>query len=133
VVIGRITEGGRGRGAVSRWWNTLRYSTLRSLAPAAAQNPNALNILGTVSQFSAASITIKTEGDATVTGTAIANGSNALRATFPGGESELIVDPGVPVTRMDRVGPEALTVGARVRVRGTRGADGALVNRVTLQ
>jgi len=71
--------------------------------------------------------------NATVTGTASVDGSNMLRVTFPGGESELIVDPGVPVTRMERVGAEAVTVGARVRVQGTRGADGALVNRVTLQ
>ena len=175
--------------------------------PARAQNPNAFNILGTVSQFSAASITIKTDTDATetfvlspsviviqnmsvtladirpndfiasaavrgadgklhstelrifpeamrgvgegqrpmndprnqmmtnatVTGTAFVDGSNMLRVTIAGGESELIVDPGVPVTRMERVGAEAVTVGARVRVQGTRGADGALVNRVTLQ
>jgi len=172
-----------------------------------AQSPNAANVFSAVSQFSAASVTIKTDADAmetfalppsvmviqnravtladirandfiasaamrgadgklhstelrifpeamrgvgvgqrpmndarnqtmtnaTVSGTAIANGSNTLWVTFPGGESELVVDPGVPVTRMERIGVDAMTVGAQVRVQGTRGADGAVASRITLQ
>jgi hypothetical protein len=75
----------------------------------------------------------QTMTNATVSGTAIVNGSNTLRVTFPGGESELVVDPGVPVTRMERVGVDAVVTGARVRVQGTRGADGAVASRITLQ
>ncbi len=75
----------------------------------------------------------QTMTNATVTGAAVANGSNTLAVTFPGGQSQLIVDPGVPVTRLD-VADRALVVpGARVRVQGNRGPEGAAVTRITLQ
>jgi hypothetical protein len=71
----------------------------------------------------------QTMTNATVAGTALANGSNTLNVTFPGGSSELVVDPGVPVTRIEPADRTTLVQGAKVRVQ--RGADGAAA-RITL-
>ena len=71
----------------------------------------------------------QTMTNATVSGTALANGSNTLKLTFPGGESELVADPGVPVTRIEPADRALLVLGAKVRVK--RGADGA-ATRITL-
>ncbi len=75
----------------------------------------------------------QTMTNATVTGVAIVAGSNTVKVRFEGGESELVVDPGVPVTRIDTVDRSLVKPGARVQVRGTRAADGTTVNRITLQ
>ncbi len=75
----------------------------------------------------------QTMTNATVTGAAVVGGSNNIKVKFPGGESELILDPGVPVTRIDNADRALVKAGAKVRVQGVRGADGAVVNRVTLQ
>ena len=40
----------------------------------------------------------QTMTNATVSGAAIVNGSNIITVKFQGGDSELILDPGVPVT-----------------------------------
>ncbi len=72
----------------------------------------------------------QTMTNATVAGTALANGSNTLKVTFPGGESELVVDPGVPVTRIEPGDRALLVPGARVRAQ--RGADGAAVRIMLL-
>jgi hypothetical protein len=56
-----------------------------------------------------------------------------LTVKFRGGDSELVVDPGVPVTRIDVVDKGAVKSGARVRVPGVRNADGATANQITLQ
>jgi hypothetical protein len=74
----------------------------------------------------------QTMTNATVTGTVVTNGSNVMRVKFPGGESDLILDPGVPVQRFTDTDASALKVGAKVRVQGVRNADGATVNRVTI-
>ena len=58
----------------------------------------------------------QTMTNAAVTGTVITNGSNVLTVKFRGGDSELIVDPGVPVTRIDVVDKSTVKSGARVRV-----------------
>jgi len=71
--------------------------------------------------------------NATVTGTAIVDGSNKLRVKFAGGESELIVDPGIPVTRITTADIGQLSNGVEVRLRGIRNADGASINRVTIR
>jgi hypothetical protein len=71
--------------------------------------------------------------NATVTGTVVVNGSNDIKVKFDGGESELILDPGIPVTRIDTVDIRLVTPGAKVRLRGVRTADGATVNRIALQ
>jgi len=75
----------------------------------------------------------QTMTNATVTGTAIVNGSNNLTVRFAGGESELVVDPGVPVVRMDVADRSLVKGGVRVRVQGVRTADGASISRITLQ
>ena len=75
----------------------------------------------------------QTMTNATVTGTAIVNGSNEMKVKFKGGESELVLDPGVPVTEIVPAEPSAIRPGAKVRVQGVKTAEGAMVNRITLQ
>ena len=75
----------------------------------------------------------QTMTNATVTGAAVVNGSNNLKVTFAGGESELVVDPGVPVTRFDAADRNLVKSGVQVRVQGTNNADGAMVNRITIR
>ena len=75
----------------------------------------------------------QTMTNATVTGAAIVSGSNDIKVKFEGGESELILDPGVPVTRIDAVDKSLVKSGVKVRVRGVRTADGASINRITIQ
>ena len=61
------------------------------------------------------------------------DGSNTLEVTFAGGKSELVVDPGVPVTRIDIADRSLAKPGAKVRVQGTQDADGATATRITVQ
>jgi hypothetical protein len=75
----------------------------------------------------------QTMTNATVTGTVIAGGSNMIKVKFQGGESELIVSPGVPVTAIVPADRVLLKPGVRVRVQGAKAADGAVANRITLQ
>jgi hypothetical protein len=75
----------------------------------------------------------QTMTNATVTGTAIVSGSNNMKVKFPGGESELILDPGVPVTAIVPADKGMVKSGAKVRVQGVKTADGGTVNRITLQ
>jgi hypothetical protein len=75
----------------------------------------------------------QTMTNATVTGTVVVSGSNDIKVKFEGGESELILDPGVPVTRIDSADRSLVKSGAKVRLRGVRTADGASVNRITVE
>ena len=75
----------------------------------------------------------QTMTNATVTGTAIAGGSNTLKVKFAGGESELIVGPEVPVTAIVPVERSLVKPGVKARVQGAKTADGAVANRITLQ
>jgi len=75
----------------------------------------------------------QTMTNATVTGAAVVDGSNNIKVKFEGGESELILDPGVPVTRIDVTDKSLVVTGAKVRVQGVRNADGATVTRVTIR
>lgn len=70
----------------------------------------------------------QTMTNAVVTGTAVADGSNDLKVKFAGGESELVVDPGIPVTRLDVVDRSLAQAGLKARVQGTAGQ----VGRITL-
>jgi hypothetical protein len=74
----------------------------------------------------------QTMTNATVTGTVLANGSNAMKVKFPGGESDLILDPGVPVQKFSDASAAIVKAGAKVRVQGVRNAEGATVNRITV-
>jgi hypothetical protein len=86
----------------------------------------------------------QTMTNATVTGTAIVNGSNAMKVkfgasqiggsgtTYPAGESDLILDPNVPVLKFTDVDSSVVKSGAKVRVQGVRNAQGEIVNRVTV-
>lgn len=85
----------------------------------------------------------QTMTNATVTGTVVTNGSNVMKvkfgpsqiggagATYPGGESDLILDPGVPVLKFTDTTAAAVKAGGKVRVQGVRNAEGAMVNRIT--
>jgi len=75
----------------------------------------------------------QTMTNATVTGTAIVGGSNTIKVRFAGGESELVVGPGVPVTTIVAVERSQVKPGVKVRVQGTKAPDGAVANRITLQ
>ena len=85
----------------------------------------------------------QTMTNATVTGTAVVNGSNVMKVkfgpsqingagtTYPGGESDLILDPGVPVFKFTDSDKSVVKVGGKVRVQGVRNAEGEIVNRIT--
>lgn len=85
----------------------------------------------------------QTMTNATVTGTAIVNGSNVMKVkfgpsqiggagtTYPGGESDLVLDPGVPVFKFTDSDKSIVKVGGKVRVQGVRNAEGEIVNRIT--
>jgi len=75
----------------------------------------------------------QTMTNATVTGAAVVGGSNNLKVKFAGGESELIVDPGIPVVRIAPVDMSLVKSGVKVRAQGARAADGATINRITLR
>ena len=75
----------------------------------------------------------RTMTNATVIGAAVVNGSNHIKVKFEGGESELILDPGVPVTRIDAVDKSLVKSGVKVRLQGVRNADGASGSRITIQ
>lgn len=75
----------------------------------------------------------QTMTNATVSGAAIVNGSNVIKVKFQGGESELILDPGVPVTAILPADPSLVKAGAKVRVQGAKTAEGAVVSRITLR
>jgi hypothetical protein len=75
----------------------------------------------------------QTMTNATVTGTAIVAGSNNMKVKFPGGESDLILDPGVPVTKIEPADKAMVKAGTKVRVQGIKTADGSVINRITLQ
>ncbi len=76
----------------------------------------------------------QTMTNANVTGAAVVNGSNNIKVKLAtGAESELILDPGVPVIRIEAADKALVKAGAKVRVQGTRQPDGGVANRVTLQ
>jgi hypothetical protein len=75
----------------------------------------------------------QTMTNATVTGTVLVGGSNNMKVKFPGGESDLILDPGVPVFAITPIDKGMVKAGAKVRVQGVKTADGAVANRITLQ
>ncbi|MDF2114126.1 hypothetical protein PY365_00965 [Roseiarcaceae bacterium H3SJ34-1] len=74
----------------------------------------------------------QTMTNATVTGAVIAGGSNTIKVKFAGGESELVLDPGVPVTRIDAADKSMVTNGVQIRAQGVRGADGPVITRITI-
>ena len=75
----------------------------------------------------------QTMTNATVTGSVIVNGSNEITVKFKGGDSQLIVDPGIPVIRIDIVDKDMVKSGVKVRVQGVNNADGTVINRITLR
>ena len=75
----------------------------------------------------------QTMTNATVTGTAIVNGSNQIKVKFQGGESELELDPGVPVSRFQVADRSLLRPGVKIRVQGSQTPDGPTATRVTIQ
>jgi hypothetical protein len=75
----------------------------------------------------------ETMTNATVTGAAVVNGTNTMQVTFPGGQSELVLEPGVPVTRIDTADRSLVKSGVHVRVQGTHDGTAEVANRITLQ
>ncbi len=85
----------------------------------------------------------QTMTNATVTGTAIVNGSNVMRVkfgdskiggkgqTYPAGESDLVLDPNVPVLKFTDADSSIVKAGGKVRVQGVRNAQGEIVNTIT--
>jgi hypothetical protein len=75
----------------------------------------------------------QTMTNATVIGAVIVNGSDNIKVKFEGGESDLILDPGIPVTRIDIADKSLMKDSAKLRVQGVRNADGATVSRIMVQ
>ena len=50
---------------------------------------------------------------------------------FRSGESDLILDPNVPVFKFTDTTSSVVKAGGKVRVQGVRNAEGASVNRIT--
>ena len=75
----------------------------------------------------------QTMTNAIVAGTAVVNGSDDIEVKFAGGESELILDPSVPVTRIEVVDKSLVKPGAKVRLQGVRDAHGGAVNSIAIQ
>ncbi len=75
----------------------------------------------------------QTMTNATVTGTANLEGHNTIRVQFPGGNAELILDPGVPITKLVPVDRTALHPGAAVRAQVVPTPDGKQITRIILQ
>jgi len=75
----------------------------------------------------------QTMTNATVTGTVIVGGRNNITVRFPGGDSELIVEPDVIVTAIMPVDKNLVKPGTRVRAQGTKTADGMIISRITLE
>ncbi len=75
----------------------------------------------------------QTMTNATVTGTAIVGGSNVMKVKFPGGESDLILDPdpNIPVLKFTDSDKSIVKVGGKVRIQGVKNADGSVATRVT--
>jgi hypothetical protein len=71
--------------------------------------------------------------NATVTGTAVVKGSSDIKVKFDGRESELIVDPGVPVTRIEPANIGLVRASEKVRLRVERTANGVSVDRIMPQ
>src|SRR5258706_297213 len=62
----------------------------------------------------------QTMTNATVTGTVIVGGSNTIKVKFAGGESELVLDPGVPVIAIVPADKSMVKAGVKVRVQGAK-------------
>jgi hypothetical protein len=75
----------------------------------------------------------RTMTNATVTGAAIVSGSNVLSVKFGDGTSELVVDPGVPVVRIEPVEFGVLKAGTKVRLQGSEGPNGPVIDRITIR
>lgn len=75
----------------------------------------------------------QTMTNATVTGTAMREGSSQLQVHFQGGDSELMVDPGVPVSRIEEAPLAALARGEQVRVLDRDTPEGPQATRVAIQ
>ena len=73
----------------------------------------------------------QTMTNATVT--VMAGGSNDIKVKLPNGESELILDPGVPVTAIVPAEKGMVKAGDKVQVNGIKTADGEVAQRIIIQ
>jgi hypothetical protein len=75
----------------------------------------------------------QTMTNATVTGTVLVGGSNDIKVKLPTGESELVLDPGVPVIAIVPAEKSDVKAGTKVVVNAVKTADGVVAQRITLQ
>jgi Cu/Ag efflux protein CusF len=75
----------------------------------------------------------QTMTNATVTGTVMVGGSNDIKVKLPNGESELVLDPGVPVTAIVPAEKSMVKQGAKVQVNGIKTAEGTVAERIIIQ
>jgi hypothetical protein len=75
----------------------------------------------------------QTMTNATVTGVAMVGESGDVKVKLPNMDSELVVDPGVPVTAIVAAGKDDVKAGAKVQVMGTKGDGGDTATRVTIE
>ena len=75
----------------------------------------------------------QTMTNATVTGTVMQGGSNDIKVKLPNGESELVLDPGVPVTAILPADKGMVKAGTKVQINGIKTADGQVAQRIIIQ
>ena len=112
-------------------------------APAEAQSSNPFVFNGTVKSVDASSVSLTSEESGALNTFRL--GPNLLvirnmpasladiRVKVPGGESELILDSGIPVTAVVPLHPSLLKAGDKVRLQGANTSDGVLIHRITLR
>lgn len=75
----------------------------------------------------------QTMTNATVTGTAMRAGNGQIQVRFKGGDSELVVAPDVPVSRIEITPVTALAKGEQVRVLSQESPEGPQATRIAIQ
>jgi hypothetical protein len=72
----------------------------------------------------------ETMTNATVERVVSASGGGVLTTKYPGGTTEIVVDPGTPITAIETLGRAALKPGVSISTRPEKAADGSLTARI---
>lgn len=72
----------------------------------------------------------QTMTNATVEQVVSASGRGVLMTKYPGGTTEIVVDPGTPITAIETLGRAALKPSVSISVRPEKAADGSFTARI---